>query len=162
MVDNITKTLDNFILFINSNWKSFNRNLDDLKFRDDFQKKDITDNWFQFNWELYVELQVCKAGEFLVEYGDGAECSDNGRVTYVNSKPSHLVKCKGKDKSDLVLDYISNKNIKIDDKEFYKFVSFNGRFFDESAPFEYSLLLDDYGENYLVKNKDIAFFLGHV
>ena len=150
----ITEEINFFINFLNRNWNQVFNII--KKINDDFIEDDLFHDWYQFNWELYVESLVCKSGEFLSSYGDGSECnSDNGRIRYSDKEMTHIVLCKSK--SESTLDYLSDRIIKIDGLEFYKFVSYKEEIYYNRPPFDYSILLDEMGESFLVKNSDIIF-----
>lgn len=158
METNITNTINHFIEFLNINWDDLNNKIKGIEYKDEWQKRDLLCDWLQFNWELLVESFICKNDEYLISYGTGAECNKGSdRVRFPKKKVSHKIICKSKTNT-LPKDYLSNNLMLPEDKEFYKFVSYNGDFYSDSAPFDFTLMQDDLGEYYLFKNEEIIFF----
>ena len=159
METNVTPEIKYFIEFLNSNWNTFTSKIGQIESKDEWQKNDLLNDWLQFNWEMFVESFICNDNEYLISYGLGAECNYvSDRVRFPEKKPSHKIVCKSKN-SKLVKDYISNELISIDDKEFYKFVSYTDIHYSDSPPFDYLLIQDNSGEYYMINNEDVYFLL---
>ncbi|WP_440066348.1 hypothetical protein [Tenacibaculum discolor] len=159
METNVTKTIDYFIEYLNINWSNFKDKVETIKHKDEWQKKDLLADWMQFNWEIFVESFLCKNNEYLESYGEGAECNKSSdRVRFPEKRASHKIICKSR--LDVVSkDYLTNNLILPQDKEFYKFVSFDGKYYSESPPFNYTLVQDNFGEYFLFKNEEVFFFI---
>ena len=117
----ISKEIIQFSDFLNASWPFI-----DLFFTKDSVVNEGLSNWLQANWEILVENAVCKNGEFLSVYGDGADFDDNefSRVTYKFSLATHSIRVKKKQAT--IIDYYTKKNVEnLDTYLFNQFVSIN-------------------------------------
>ena len=157
MDSNITDEIIDFLEILNRDWIHLNSNLQRIVSRDEHEKEDIKLDWYQFNWEIFVESRICESGEFLVEYGEGAECNfDSDRVRYPSQKATHEVVCKSK--SSKCIDLLTQIEVEIDNAQFYKFVSFDGSNYSESTPFDFALIEKESIGYFLVECKDVDWF----
>lgn len=155
---NITEEILYFTDFLDRNWNHFIEKLQTFKYRDEWQREDLLNDWLQFNWEILLESSVCKDSEFLTGYGLGSECNlDSDRVRYPNKKATHTIKCTGK-LGDTVFDSLAKRSISIVNLEFFKFTSLNKSSYSDVPPFDSVLMQDDYGEYYSFQLKDIDFY----
>ncbi|WP_420553706.1 hypothetical protein [Tenacibaculum aiptasiae] len=154
----ITKEILFYVNFLNLHWSEFIKKVGSLENRDEWQKKELINDWLQFNWEIFVESSICKDFEFLTGYGIGADCNiDSERVRFPNKNATHTIKCVGKFE-EKVFDFISKKKILIEHLEFFQIISLNKNLDIDVPPFEYVLLQDSFGEYYKVNIDSIDFY----
>jgi len=142
--NNVTKEILSFSIFLNKNHHIINDELSMMLYRDEFQKKDILNDWLQFNWEVLVESLLCKSGKFLQPYGEGADCNSfSDRVRFPEMKSDYRITCSST--KDKIKEYFSDTFINVKNKEFYMFVGIENGLINKDS-FDYSLLLDEEGE----------------
>lgn len=137
--------------FLNSSWTTISK-------YNTFQKADqFIEDWMQANWEMMVEACLCTApNEFLEVYGNGADCNeDSSRVWMPKALPTHRITCRSKQES-VVLDELSNESIDPSSKIFNRFVSWNGKHYEDKEPFGF-VLIEDLKQEYVVSVKSITF-----
>lgn len=150
----VTTEVLSMIDYYNKNWEIFSQKLDEMIYRDEWQKSDLVNDWFEFNWELILQSTICKPGEFLLCYGEGTDSiKDTDRFMYGHIYPTHKIVCSGKE--NLVMNYFLNECVNLEKVDFFKFVTVDNI---EIPPFDYSLLITADEENILVKNSDVEFF----
>jgi hypothetical protein len=103
---NISNVIIQFSIFLNASWAHVSPFFNDSK-----EINENISNWLQANWEILVESAVCKSGEFLDLYGDGADFdeSESSRVTYKSISATHYVGVNKK--KDVIFDYHTKKSI---------------------------------------------------
>jgi hypothetical protein len=151
----VTKQMLAFLDILNINIEKVesllrNNNLDE----DDVEN--TINNWIQFNWESLVEKIVCSENEFLEYYGEGADYyNEFYRVTYSTAEPTHKIVCRSIS-GDLLIDLLSEKAIDVAQKEFVRFLNFDGYYYSNKPIFKHLMLDDDNGK-YIVKICDVIF-----
>lgn len=143
----LTSEIKNFSEFLNISWAF----VQGAFIGEDGQ--DVTDDWFQANWELLVE-RTLGVRVFLEVYGNGADCyGASSRITFNKELPSHYVICNSKTGNPLQ-DILNKEKIRITNQViiFDRLVTItdNG-WYDEIAPFDKVLCFID--------NRELVFSL---
>lgn len=119
---------------------------------DSFIERDILNDWYQFNWEILVESVLCKPGQFLMTYGEGADCNaDSERVRFPNATVNYKLVCssRGAEAKNL----LDQQFIELSNVEFYKLTSVRNGLIDDSK-FDSALLVDESGNEVGIFNLD--------
>ena len=124
MSEIVNNSLINFLNFLNSSYVNFKEvklmvNNPDLA-------EELINDFYQANWEIFVEAIICKSGkEFLEVYGEGADCNKNSsRVSFTNKDATHKIICKTKE-GNLLFDINTKEKIELDLFKFNSFISLN-------------------------------------
>lgn len=154
---NIDRVITNFRDFLVNSW-SF------LPFKDGLINRNSEDEvlleiWLQSNWELIVEQVVCKDGEFLFHYGNGADYEGNSsRVLYPEAKPTHII--SGNSFGKQVYDHLNDDNVVVEKFKFERFVKkYGNNYFSDSPPFDFAILIDSDEREVMVDFKSLQFTL---
>ena len=146
------KTLEIFRRFLNASWPQVEFVIGSIK-QPDFWLGD----WYQANWELIVEAQLCATPDETLEiYGDGADCnSPSSRVWLPDAKPTHVIRCGAKGRKTPV-DLIKGQKLPLDECTFYKFVRHVDGKYGDGTPFDH-VLVEAEDEVYLTDRDSIVF-----
>lgn len=153
---NTDQVIRTFQKFLNTSWES----IESILSNSSDERETTLADWFQANWECLVETSLCHEAEcFLEIYGDGAECNGNSsRVWNPNILPTHEIYCHT-NAHQTIIDILSNKEVThIEQFSFSQFLSWNGKHYGSSAPFDYALLENDKNE-IIIEVKHIIFDL---
>lgn len=154
----VNQQVKDFKFFLETNLKWFEEKLRKGNKRDEWQMHDAVLDWLQVNWELIVEANVCKSDEFLLAYGDGAECNaSSDRVRYPEKAATHFIGCTAKLKGSLY-DLINESYIHDDMVEFYKFTTYQEGIMISELPFKHVLAKSAEGNDLIFSFDDISFF----
>ena len=106
---------------------------------------------------MLVEMVICTKNQTLEYYDSGADLfSDYYRVIFPNKNGNTKIVI---DSDNPVLDYFENTKIIACDFDLNKFVTHEGNgHFSDLPPFNYAIVEDSEGKQYLFKNEDIQFF----
>lgn len=120
---------------------------------------DIEKGFLQYMWESMVESQLCNVNESLETYGDGADYyGESSRVVFPERQATHRIAVVVTETIDL----LTGDNITASDMELGKFVSYDGTFYGEYAPFNSVLCEDENGRVFLFKRENVEFFLRQI
>lgn len=144
--------LTNFITFKNNTFDLLVKSLQGNQFKEDY-----INDFMQFNWEIFVESNICRPGiEFLEIYGAGSDCNDPySRVTYPKSLTTHKIVCLGDEVHDLLNNRIVDSSLYV----FDKFVNFHDGFYQVKSPFNSVYLSGDNGDDAIVNFDDVEFVI---
>ena len=155
-MNDITKAVLNFSNFLNSNWVSLIEFLSHNHIDEDKRTQHL-EVFIQANWEILVEMVVCKKGDALEYYSSGADLFNSYyRVIDPEKEATFkvVVFSEGDQKDELNLEWY-----KLDSWEFMKFVSFrNGNYYD-APPFNHVLVDDENGRPHIFSKNNLIFQL---
>ena len=114
-------------------------------------------DWLQASWETLVEAPTREnQHEFLEVYGDGADCSGaSSRVWSPQAAPTHRICCGPIGKASR--DVLSGEALTGCLLPFDRFVSWDGRQYDEALPLNFAML-DRRGTPVIAGLNDVVFF----
>ena len=114
-------------------------------------------DWMQANWELLVERKLLAHNEYIEIYGAGADFNGaSSRITDPEALPNFRISINSKNST--VYDYLSKKEITLQNCVFNELVSFKNDFYKTEPNFEY-VLLDEKNIERVLKLSDITFKL---
>ena len=147
----VTKVILDFSAFLEENYQYMYDKVSNMECRDEFQQLDIINDWFQFNWEIFVESELCESGKSLMPYGEGADCNfDSDRVRFPEMRATYKIVVSSSGKS--IKDSLSGKYSIIKEKEFDKFAGVENNLIISNS-FDKVVLLEE-GEVYGMFNKN--------
>lgn len=127
-----------------------------------FEQEDFIWAWVQGNWELLVESSVCDENEFLEVYYGGADIHpDSERVSFENKLATHNIGLHSKQGKTLI-DKLSNKEVDLGGYVFSRFVSFDGKHFEDSPSFDHIIASNSADHLVCLEFKNIDFILCHI
>jgi hypothetical protein len=137
----VDEVVRNYQQFLFSSWPTIEKVFKAIE--DTVEIDYYYDDWFQANWELIVESVLCKPGEeFLEAYGEGADCNGmSDRVCFPEAISTHEVRCTTKN-GEKLKDLLKGESLEISKLVFLKFVSWDGKHYNVTAPFDHVLLED--------------------
>jgi len=153
MKDKANDIVMKFRHFLLSSWEAFSPFVENLL---DDEKEERINNWLQANWEILVEANLCGVNEFLEVYGYGADCNGaSSRICFTDKLPTHKIVCNSINQT-YVRDVITSEMKNITGMTFDGFMSWNGEFYEMSAPFDFILLTNE-SSNVLISINDVNF-----
>ncbi len=156
MGKNVTTELREFSEFLNITYefvisKIKKRHNDDY---DVFKQYEI---FVQANWEILIEMLICGNNQYLDYYSGGADLHPLYERVILPEKDSssRIVINVPKGVADIFTNRFLRNNMTYD---FDKFVSFDGKYFDEIPPFDKVMVEDQLGEKLLFNIDEIKFY----
>ncbi len=125
-INNVNPVIYNFKNFIERAFPAFSNAVN--RINEDIAIEELKNDWLQANWEILVEAVLCKSGEFLEVYGDGADCNgSSSRVCFSDALPTHKIICRTKDKECFeAVDKLSGEIVETHNTLFHSFTFFDG------------------------------------
>ncbi len=154
-VNAVIKQFVSFINVSNDGIKQLYSNIENEKRNIDLA--DILENgYYQFIWEIIVESQICSKGDYLEPYGDGADFyGESSRVVYPEKFANKKIIVSVVNK----VDYFSKISKFNQNLDFIKFVSFNGKEYSVTKPFDFVLCENQLGKQLLFRFEDVDFWI---
>jgi hypothetical protein len=154
----VNQQINDFKIFLERNLSWFKKKLLEANKRDDFQRADAIADWLQVNWELIVETNICQSNEFLIAYGDGADCNpESDRVRFASKTATHFIGCTCKRDHHALYDYQSGTYLKEQTVEFDRFISFKNGIILDSEVFDHVLAKDSNGNDVIISIDHTSF-----
>jgi len=155
----VTKEIKIFIDFLNLNWFYIWKHISDLSSKDELEKRDMVNEWLQFNWEIMVEASFNLSGKGLEVYGEGADLHIRSeRMRNPNLEPAYFIGVSLLD-SNKNIDLLTEEEVDMSTLNLYKFVNFDGHKYSESEVFDHVLLEDVEGVYRLFPINNLQFLL---
>jgi len=154
---NVTKEILSFAEFLDLNWTNLTTDINS-KFIDEFEKARYIQIWLQANWEIQVEMMICKEDNDCVldYYGEGADLYDlSYRVIHPEKKGNSRIVAYSETP---LLDELQGDFCNINFWAFYKFISFKDGNYYEAPPFNYVLIEDMEGKSHVFKKEELKYF----
>ena len=124
---------------------------------DNVEREEYFNDWLQANWELIVEKAICKPGEYLQPYGEGADCNGaSSRICFPKAKPTHFLRCANR--LGEVRDLLSGRIVDVSKLDFHSFQNCAENTYSLKLPLNAVLFEGDTG-SYLTSLKEVAFEL---
>ena len=147
----------NFRDFLISSWENLRKVMGSIN--DPITAEELTNDFLQSNWEIFVESIICNPGsEYLEVYGDGADCNGaSSRVCFPDRQATHFVECKKRDEEE-VRDVVTGEVIDLDGCIFHSFVNYIDDTSEQDLPFN-RVLLESKTEdtNYIIDLETVFF-----
>lgn len=154
----VSIVINQFVTFLNSSYDGISELVEHIENDNNniILADKIENGYYQFIWEMIVEIQLCSNGDYLEPYGDGADFyGKSSRVIYPEKVANKKIIVSAKNN----LDYFSQKNIEAENLDLLKFVNYNGEYYTVAKPFNFVLCEDYLGNQFLFKLNEAEFVL---